>query len=101
MDDGPRPEWSPDRPASGAAASDRDLDASLQDTEEHEIPQARVAKLRVYAGQALSDKAVEPVTICLDFDVLGALWARNKAAWSAVLECIEDDLRRHRSNEAT
>lgn len=31
----------------------------------------------------------QPVKVPLDYDVLGALWAKDAAAWSAVLEFVE------------
>lgn len=54
----------------------------------------RVARLVVYAGPALYGES-DPLEVCVDFDVLGALWASESCAWTGLLQFIEDDIRRN------
>lgn len=35
----------------------------------------------------------EPVKIPLEYDIVGALWAADKAAWNAVIEYVHGHLR--------
>lgn len=53
-----------------------------------------VAKFVIHAGPSLTDSDIDPVEIFVDYDVLGALWACDETAWTALLHTVESDIRR-------
>lgn len=60
---------------------------------EEEFRARPIAVWMVYAGPSLRNADAPPIQISMQFDVLGALWAKNNHAWNALIYAIEKKIR--------